>query len=104
MTDNTEPRTATIWRHSEWRCEYWDTDASASVRLYMGQELVQSHTTRDAFDALAQSETWRQAVRGASEQYWHETSLLEQADRRVQERRRVARGGRRNGEKQRRES
>src|SRR3954451_11806751 len=104
MTDNTEPRTATIWRYSEWRCEYWDTDASASVRLYMGQELVQWHATRDPFDALAQSETWRQAVRGASEQSWHESTLLEQPDRRVQNRRRVAGGGRRDEDDQRRES
>ncbi len=54
-----EPRTIALWHLCEWRCEYSEDDQSRTLRLYMGEQLVQAYHPRDMFETLRQSADWQ---------------------------------------------
>ena len=93
--DRVEPRRIALWHLYEWRCEYVEENESRALRLYMGEQVVQSHHPRDMFDTLRQSAEWRGAVRSGPHDPGLPTVLAATPDRRSHQRRAVARGGRR---------
>ncbi len=90
-----EPRTIAVWRLGDWRCEYADDGQARTLRLYMGEELVQSSHARDMFDTLRQAAEWKGAVRSDPRDRGLGTARAATPDRRSSQRRAVARGGRR---------
>lgn len=60
--ESPERRLAVLWRHGEWRCEYWASPAGANLRLYMGDQLADSRRVVDADEMLRRSTIWREAV------------------------------------------
>ncbi len=90
-----EPRTIALWHLGEWRCEYVEDDQSRTLRLYMGEQLAQSHHARDVFETLQQSADWKGAVASGPRDPGLGNALAATPDRRSRRRRAVARGGRR---------
>ncbi len=89
-----EPRTVALWHLGEWRCEYGEDHQSRTLRLYMGEQLVQASHARDMFETLRQSADWQGAVRSGPRDPGRGNALAATPDRRSG-RRAVARGGRR---------
>jgi hypothetical protein len=62
MKDWSEPRTVTVWRYLEWRCEYWQAGGASELRLYMAEQLVQLARPLDTFETLERSARWHSEV------------------------------------------
>jgi hypothetical protein len=94
MDDTTDRGAIVLWRYCEWRCEYEETEISSTLRLYMGEQFVQSYDVVDTLSTLERSAHWQSAVRDAPA-HGSVISVAHRPDRRVGGRRAVARGGRR---------
>jgi hypothetical protein len=94
----TDRRLATLWRHDEWRCEYWESQTGGALRLYMGHQLVESRAVDGIDETAHQASEWREAIGGARG-YLSEpgASAIPVPDRRQNpaNRRDTSRGGRR---------
>lgn len=98
MKDKNEPRTIALWRYCELRCEYWEDGESRTLRLYMEEQLVESHAATHTFETLEQSARWLQAVKGTLRGSETATGLAAISERRRHDRRTVTRAGRRAGD------
>jgi hypothetical protein len=94
MDETTERGAIILWRYCEWRCEYEETEVSSTLRLFMGEQFVQSYDVVDTLSTLERSAHWQSAVRDAPGE-GAMVSLASHPDRRARGRRAVARGGRR---------
>lgn len=47
-----------MWRHDEWRCEYWESRMGGALRLYHGGHLVESRRVDGAYETVRQSSVW----------------------------------------------
>lgn len=88
--DELQPsREATVlWSFDSWRCEQWHT---AEIVLIRGSDIVLRRPARSADDVLATAAMWRDAIHGQAADF----VMPKPSRRRVPDRRRVTRGGRR---------
>ena len=57
-----ERREIELWRHGDWRCEWWSRDGHHQVRLFLGQFLVSELTDGPNLDLARQVHEWRVAA------------------------------------------
>ena len=95
MNPNSKPRTLTVWRYREWRCEYIDGGDASLLRLYMAEHLVVSDHPTDTFDTLEKAARWLDLVKGTRADVERAAGLHTPDSRTLPDRRAVPRGGRR---------
>ena len=80
-----------LWTHDGWRCEYLKVaDGTGSIILYHGVEMALRRPARTPQDVKGAAREWRRSIqRGIT------VGVPEPTRRRLQDRRRVTRGGRR---------
>ena len=92
---NTEPSGVTLWQYLEWRCDFVSDDDAPTLRLFMGDRLVQSEPAADPFGIIDCSVRWFDIAQGVSREPVRAPSVPIPNRRSVADRRCGSRGGRR---------
>jgi hypothetical protein len=59
-------RLAIMWRHDEWRCEYWESRSGGTLRLYRGRALVENRGVDGPYETVRQSSAWLKQLRAST--------------------------------------